>query len=88
MILMILMMFNDFNGIDEFIIALYVLQELWPPSRWPPGGWGGRAPPGGGLDGFLKETQGKLTGRHRVHSPGPASAVYYLLILMKFNEIY
>ena len=78
--------FNDFNEINGFIIALYVLQELWPPSRWLPGGWGYRTPPGGGLDDFLKETQGKPTGRRRVHSPGPASAVYYLMILMKLND--
>ena len=48
--------FNDFNEINGFIIALYVLQELWPPSRWLPGGWGYRTPPGGGLDDFLKES--------------------------------
>ena len=81
--------FNDFNEIVRLLflmISVPVLQELWPPSRLLAGGWRYRTPLGGGLDGFLKETQGKPTGRRSVHSPGPASAVYYLMILMKFND--
>ena len=80
----------------NLMILMLVLQELWPPSRLLPGGWGYRTPLGGGLDGFLKGTQGKPTGRRRVHSPGPASAVYFLMNLMismilmetmKFNDL-
>ena len=62
-----------------------VLQELWPPSRLLPGCWGYRTPLGGGLDGILKETLGKPTGRRRVRSPSPTSAIYLLNILMQFN---
>ena len=71
MILMILICYNEFNDFNAGPAGVVVAARLLP------GGWGYRTPLGGGLDGFLKETQGKPTGRRRVHSPGPASAIYF-----------